>query len=173
MKHPSLSPSNTSIAGSPSCPNSLAGSSNYIRVCAETADFLVSFCATAAASSDKCRWKSTDHHWPQKKQQTGGRRNCFIKVSKSQPHNLAYDLNYIKYFWFPCWLTGQGPNTVIRGSELLMVRPRGRKLSSVVVGPRNSFLCGCMDPISQYGQRGPRAGGFYQSHLSDKEAFRL
>lgn len=64
--------SNASIAGSPSCPNSLGGSSNYIRVCAETAHFLVSFCSTAAASSDKrccgAFWKSTDH----KKQQKGG-----------------------------------------------------------------------------------------------------
>lgn len=38
---------------------------------------------------------------------------------------------------------------------------------SVVVCLRTRFLCGCMDPISQYGQWGPNAGCFYHSHLSD------
>lgn len=55
---------------------------------------------------------------------------------------------FIESVWLPWLLTVQGPNTVIRGSELLMARPRRRKRSCVVVCPRTSFLCGCTDPIN-------------------------
>lgn len=68
------------------------------------------------------------------------------------------------------WLTIHGPKAVIRGSEILMARPRGWKLSWVVVCLRTSFLCGCMDSFSQCAPWGPKAGCFYHSHLPDKQS---
>lgn len=64
IKVPSLSSSNTLMAGGLSCANSLAASFNYIRVCAERALLWVKFSSTATASSDTnccgAFWRSSE-----------------------------------------------------------------------------------------------------------------
>lgn len=112
-----------------------------------------------SSSQQRLFWKSTDHTEC---------RKCIRQVNNLKYPNYNHTTSLVTFdgetFWFPCWLKDQEPNTVIRGSELLMARPTGWKLSFVVFCRRTSFLCGSMDPISQCAQL---AGCFHHSHLSD------
>lgn len=108
--------------------------------------FCLSLFHDSSQHSEMLQWNTQKEHNYRRRQKSARQVDSAVASLEYPRHDyttmLVFKRNFLKSVF------DRRANIIIRGSELLMARPRGWKLSYVLVSPRTSFLCGFMDSIS-------------------------